>query len=140
VCLFVCLVAPVRIKGRLIANPRLSSDVKSGSSTPITLLGVFVQLPLFWSLTWCQRLLHSSGTEQRADSSNTISVSLPLVRHLLWNTSVNPNTKSCQKGEPLAVPFLFLILLQISLYFFNFCNFVLNIVDVKDQHVLPTLF
>lgn len=38
-CLFVCLVVPVRIKGRAIADSRFSSAMKPDSSRLLTLLG-----------------------------------------------------------------------------------------------------
>lgn len=47
VCLFVCLVAPIRIEGRAIADPRVSSAMKPDSWVLITLVGGLVLPPFF---------------------------------------------------------------------------------------------
>lgn len=134
--LFVCLAVPVRTKDGAIADPRFSSAMKSDSSTLIKPLGGLVLLPFFWTLTWCQTLLHPSGTVHR---TNAIPASLPVVRHLLWNTNENQNPKGCQEGPPQQCLFCFLYYYKVHSISLNFTNFVLNIMDTKDGHMLPLL-
>lgn len=121
--LFVCLVEPVRITGRAIVDPRFSRALKSDSGLQWQVLTLVRAIVFFLKPQRGARhysILLELNTEPRGRTSNAMSASALLVRHMLWNTTVHQNTQACQEGQPLKMSFFFLVLLQMPFALFNF--------------------